>query len=65
MSFSKEVGDEIKKGEEYGYFSFGGSTCICLFEPNKIQLDSDLLANSARPLETLVRMGTQIGVARS
>ena len=30
------------KGDEKGYFSFGGSCLILLFEPNRIQFDQDL-----------------------
>ncbi|KAG6788874.1 hypothetical protein POTOM_004952 [Populus tomentosa] len=32
ITFSKKAGDHVKKGDEYGYFSFGGSTVICVFE---------------------------------
>ncbi|KAK6919688.1 Phosphatidylserine decarboxylase-related, partial [Dillenia turbinata] len=32
ISFSKKEGDYAYKGDEFGYFSFGGSTVICVFE---------------------------------
>ncbi|KAA0031515.1 phosphatidylserine decarboxylase proenzyme 2-like [Cucumis melo var. makuwa] len=32
ITFKKGKGDNVKKGEEFGYFSFGGSTVICVFE---------------------------------
>ncbi|GLT53757.1 hypothetical protein SLA2020_270070 [Shorea laevis] len=32
ITFSKKEGDYVKKGDEFGYFSFGGSTVICVFE---------------------------------
>uniref|UniRef100_A0A2P2M6N2 phosphatidylserine decarboxylase n=1 Tax=Rhizophora mucronata TaxID=61149 RepID=A0A2P2M6N2_RHIMU len=32
ITFLKEEGDHGKKGDELGYFSFGGSTVICVFE---------------------------------
>ncbi|KAF4369731.1 hypothetical protein F8388_010564 [Cannabis sativa] len=32
ITFSKKAGDHVKKGDEFGYFSFGGSTVICVFE---------------------------------
>lgn len=41
-----------KKGEEKGYFSFGGSSIVMLFEKNKIVFDQDLVENSAKFLET-------------
>ncbi|KAI8050437.1 phosphatidylserine decarboxylase-domain-containing protein [Syncephalis plumigaleata] len=50
------VGSIVKyiHGDEHGYFAFGGSTIVMLFEPNRIQLDADLLENASKPLETLV-----------
>ncbi|GJY55760.1 phosphatidylserine decarboxylase proenzyme 3-like protein [Tanacetum coccineum] len=63
MTFTKKKGDYVEKGDEFGYFSFGGSTVICVFEKDTIALDEDLLANSARSLETLVTVGMQLGVS--
>ncbi|KAB5563976.1 hypothetical protein DKX38_004030 [Salix brachista] len=63
ITFSKKAGDHVKKGDELGYFSFGGSTVICVFEKDVIKIDEDLLANSARSLETLVTVGMNLGVA--
>ncbi|KAK4837897.1 hypothetical protein QYF36_009347 [Acer negundo] len=63
ITFSKKEGDVVKKGDEFGYFSFGGSTVICVFEKDAIQIDEDLLANSARSLETLVSVGMRLGVS--
>ncbi|KVI10971.1 C2 calcium/lipid-binding domain, CaLB [Cynara cardunculus var. scolymus] len=48
---------------KFGYFSFGGSTVVCVFEKDSIALDEDLLANSTRSLETLVSLGMQLGVS--
>ncbi|CAN0921319.1 Phosphatidylserine decarboxylase proenzyme 2 [Linum grandiflorum] len=63
ITFLKKAGDYVKKGDEFGYFSFGGSTVICVFEKDSIQIDEDLLANSARSVETLVQVGMTLGVA--
>ncbi|KAI8058294.1 phosphatidylserine decarboxylase-domain-containing protein [Syncephalis plumigaleata] len=53
---------ETKKGDELGYFAFGGSTVVVIFPPNaNMQFDADLLNNSAKGLETLVKMGESIG----
>lgn len=51
------------KGEEKGYFSFGGSCVILLFEPNRIRFDQDLLAHSAQNQEVLGLMGQSLGVS--
>lgn len=54
----------IKKGQEKGYFKFGGSTVVLLFEKDQIKIDSDLLINSSTGLETTVKMGEQIAVKK-
>ncbi len=56
-------GNSVKKGEEKGYFKFGGSTIVLLFEKSKIDIDKDLLNNTARGYETAVKMGEKIGHA--
>ncbi|XP_031132267.1 phosphatidylserine decarboxylase proenzyme 3-like [Ipomoea triloba] len=63
ITFSKKEHDYVNKGDEFGYFSFGGSTVICVFEKDSIRIDEDLLENSARSLETLVMVGMQLGVS--
>lgn len=55
----------IKKGEEKGYFYFGGSTCVLVFEKGKVKIDSDLIENTKKGIETKVYMGEKIGVALS
>ncbi|WJX26286.1 phosphatidylserine decarboxylase [Trifolium repens] len=63
INFTKKKGDYVKKGDEFGYFSFGGSTVICVFEKDSIAIDEDLLSNSTRSLETLVTVGMRLGVS--
>ena len=55
--------DTAIKGEEKGYFKFGGSTVVLLFEPDKVVIDEDLLINTGKNLETYVITGERIGVA--
>jgi phosphatidylserine decarboxylase len=49
------------KGEEMGYFAFGGSCLILLFEPQVIQFDRDLIEHSMNGLETRGLMGQSLG----
>ncbi|KAM7482251.1 hypothetical protein LguiB_006834 [Lonicera macranthoides] len=63
ITFTKKEGEYIQKGDELGYFSFGGSTVICVFEKDTIEIDEDLLANSARSLESLVAVGMKLGIS--
>ena len=53
----------VKRGQEKGYFQFGGSTVVLLVEADQIKLDEDILQNSAEGIETVVRMGEKIGLA--
>ena len=55
------TGTEFKRGDEKGYFTFGGSTIIMLFEPGKITLDDDIREHSAKGVECLVKAGEHIG----
>lgn len=54
-------GDHIAKGEEVGYFKFGGSTIILLVPGNNIEFDSDLINNTTEQIETLVKVGMSLG----
>ena len=51
----------IKKGDEKGYFEFGGSTVVLLFPTDKIIFDSEILRNSENGNETKIAMGERIG----
>lgn len=55
------VGVSHKKGEEKGYFKFGGSTVIIITPAGAIKFDDDLVRNSAEGLETRVCCGERIG----
>lgn len=54
----------FKRGDEKGYFLFGASTVIVVGEPGRFQFDTDLLAQSASGMETLVRLGEGIATKR-
>lgn len=51
------------RGEEKGYFEFGGSTVIQLFKKGVVKLDSDIEEYSLKQIETLVKLGEKVGVA--
>ncbi|KAK3685754.1 phosphatidylserine decarboxylase-domain-containing protein [Podospora appendiculata] len=60
---TRNDGDEVKRAEELGYFKFGGSTIVLLFESGRMQFDDDLVDNSNGALETLIRVGMSVGHA--
>lgn len=53
--------NKFTKGEEKGYFEYGGSTIILLFESGKVKIDEDILENSIKGIETKVKLGERIG----
>jgi phosphatidylserine decarboxylase len=56
-------GRAVAKGDEKGFFAFGGSCVITLFQRGRIRLDADLLAQSAESIETYAKMGDRLGEA--
>ena len=56
-------GDTHAKGDEKGYFKFGGSTVILVAQAGSLAFDADLVRNSADGLETRVRCGERIAIA--
>ncbi|KAG8936764.1 hypothetical protein FRC00_007790 [Tulasnella sp. 408] len=72
IGWSKNPGDSVMKGEDLGFFQYGGSTVILVAPEGTVEWDEDLVANSSglsgvkgvedgKPLETLVRVGERIG----
>ena len=52
---------QVCRGQEKGYFQFGGSTVVVLVKKDVVQLDADILQNSAEGIETIVKYGQKIG----
>ena len=53
----------IEKGEDVGFFEFGGSSIIVAFEPGRIQFDQDLKDVSQQLIEMNVEVGMRMGRA--
>ena len=51
----------VSRGQEKGYFAFGGSSIVLLLERDRVRMDRDILQNSAAGEETVVRMGEKLG----
>ena len=51
---------QVQKGDEKGYFRFGGSTIVLLWDKKGPKVDGDLIENSSKGIETFVKFGTQI-----
>jgi len=63
IGWSKTTGDSIKKGEDLGYFAYGGSTVITVWPGGAVNWDADLATTSKSKLETLIKVGEKIGTA--
>lgn len=58
---TRKTGERVRRAEELGYFKFGGSTILCLFEPGMMKFDDDMVDNSNGAVETLVRVPQAVG----
>lgn len=62
IHWTSSPGASPHRGQELGYFAYGGSTCIAVFPPEaNVKWDEDLKKNSLRQRETIVRVGERIG----
>lgn len=57
-----KLGDEVEKGSELGYFAFGGSCVITIFEGDRVTLADDLRENGSRQLEVYAKVGDLLGM---
>ena len=56
-----DVEQTVSRGEEKGYFEFGGSTVIVAVQAGQVRIDEDIWQNSAEGIETVVKQGEKIG----
>ena len=56
---------KFKKGDEKGFFEFGGSTIILFVKKDEVLFDEDILTNSSEGKETIVHCGEKIGQKKS
>lgn len=62
---SYQPGDRVEKGDEKGYFRFGGSSTITIFERGRVRFDEDLVSHSAKQTELYAKMGDHLGTILS
>lgn len=60
-----EANQLMEKGDEMGYFAFGGSSIIVLFEPGRLTLSNDLIEWSCQGIEVYAKIGEEMGQASS
>ena len=54
----------FKRGDEKGYFEFGGSTILLFVKNDVVDFDKDILKNSKNGNETKVKYGERIGIKK-
>jgi len=65
ITFTVQEGDKVVKGQDMGYFSYGGSTVIVLFpEEMGVEFDEDISNWSKQCFETILEVGQGIAVAK-
>ena len=59
-----EPGVEAAKGDEKGFFLFGGSCVMTIFEPGIVEFSEDLLYHSSQRREVFAKMGDEAARTR-
>lgn len=59
-NWCEDSGVPVRKGEEKGFFEFGGSTIVLFLEKGKANVCKDLIANTKRGFETKVKQGEML-----
>ena len=60
IHITAKEGREYKKGEELGYFSFGGSMVITLFQKDTITFNPELTKHTNDHREVFLKMGASL-----
>ena len=53
-------GKPVAKGAEKGFFAFGGSSTITIFQPGTVKLEADLVDHSSRQTELYAKVGSRM-----
>lgn len=55
--------EQVTRGQEKGYFQYGGSTVVLILPQGAAVIDPDILDNSRQGIETVVHYGEKIGIS--
>ena len=53
-------GETVSRGDQKGWFEFGGSSVIIIFQKDRIKIDTDILEQSTGGNESFIRLGETI-----
>jgi len=60
IQFTATVGSTITKGDDVGYFQFGGSTIVTIYQAEHLRIADDIQRDSFKGVETYVNVGDVI-----
>lgn len=58
---NKKIAGNCQRFEKKGWFEFGGSTVILLFQKDQVAFKSEIIENTIHEKETIVKLGQAIG----
>ncbi|MSU62050.1 MAG: phosphatidylserine decarboxylase [Pedosphaera sp.] len=64
FNYTFHPGTHAAKGAERGFFKFGGSSVITIFEPGRVLLNDDLLDGGRDRCELYAQVGDQMGTLK-
>lgn len=64
VHYTCSFGTPIKKGDEKGYFAFGGSSMMLIFEKDQVAFDPILIEKSKQGIEVITKMGEMIAIKK-
>ena len=65
VTLTSKSSSRVEKGEEHGFFSFGGSCVITLFQNGQVELSEDLKNTSSKGMELYAKMGEEMGKSKN
>lgn len=61
IKMTAQTGQKVERGDELGYFAFGGSCVVSFFERGKVDLAKDLAERGAVQQEVYAKVGDVLG----
>lgn len=61
IEYTRDVGDTLEKGDELGYFAFGGSCVVTLYQSGKLRFEADLHQAKEQGVELYAKVGDRFG----
>ena len=60
IHWTSQIGESLNKGDEQGFFSFGGSCVITIFPPSSVRFNDSIIEKSGQCIETYAKFGEEM-----